>query len=869
MVLTVTMETSCTSNEGTEDLHFPQQAGMDDRVIYDESLGVVLRQIGTLELGGSEFSHTFGIPITQDNIIPTFNLCPKNLETCKSEFSINCTTENIFYFCQRFQQAIRAYTEHEELLQMEYSENIKAIDTLLPRNIKKNKSTQFKRGLVDAGGWLAKQLFGVATEQDLAMLRNHIIQLEDTISQSNESFSQFKENLQSYGSKINKRVDNIRDGLTLHHKLLNDTMQHIGKIERTMFNIEPQLNTFYKRQHKITKYINLLHVYNVQHIHLLNALVRDSSERLQGVQSLVEGYLPVILIPPHVLESYIYKLDRFLKENHPGFSITHMKAKYYYHVKNIMYARTNRNLFISVKIPLSSTDTIFKLYNIDTVPVPMGPIEFHSEINNVPTYFAISSDNQFYLELAESDIKDCFGKTVKRCKQIMAIKERVLASCISSIFFQDHATAIKLCKGKVIGNETAFQTKIIDLGSGKLLVSTDHRHWIKSCASKPPVEFIGCLYCIIKVPCACSIRGSQFFIPSFMNNCFADSDIQMIQTDNALFSHHFYTSKELLKTPNITTGVKISNTLQPFKIDLRQSKWDDVLSVDKQLQLEVDTLANLVRNGKPLFTTPVDKLKYELEWVTNGFGKTIAIVVTIISVTLSITSLALNAILVQRINRIMAIITSLSLLATESDAKPLDSELNYSNNQTCYVSMISISLSCWAVAIIYIIKMLSVMCERRQNGTDKELITPLLECNLYLYVYSNVSSYKILICKLPFKVECIGFGNNDNLKFIHIKKTMIKCNLVLQWAAGAVKIDGIRHHYDLPEEIEVPKDKENEIRQVLASEKLFKLVATNDVTVATALCNAVIVQPEESIFNRLDRLTKAKWSKDASKIEFK
>jgi hypothetical protein len=87
---------------------------------------------------------------------------------------MNCTNEDIFNFCQRFQVDIKAYTEHQ------------------------------------------KQLFGVATEHVLTMLRDHIIQLKYAITQSNGSFNQFREKLHPCGSKINKRLDNIRDGMMLH-----------------------------------------------------------------------------------------------------------------------------------------------------------------------------------------------------------------------------------------------------------------------------------------------------------------------------------------------------------------------------------------------------------------------------------------------------------------------------------------------------------------------------------------------------------------------------------------------------------------------------------------------------------------------------
>ena len=54
------------------------------------------------------------------------------------------------------------------------------------------------------------------------------------------------------------------------------------------------------------KYINVLHVYNAQHIQMIGVFVRDSAELLNGIQTLIEGYLPSKLVPPHILEDYLY-----------------------------------------------------------------------------------------------------------------------------------------------------------------------------------------------------------------------------------------------------------------------------------------------------------------------------------------------------------------------------------------------------------------------------------------------------------------------------------------------------------------------------------------------------------------------------------
>lgn len=847
-------------------LHFPQQIGFDDKLIYNENLGIVLTKVGTIELGGSEFKHTFGIPILKEKYIPELNTCPPDLQSCfdkTREFKQNCTSDTIFEFCRKFQESIQAYTDHQRLLREEYTENHKAINSLLPRIIIKQKHG--KRGLIDAGGWLAKQLFGVATEADLTTLRNHIEQIEGTLSQANASFDKFEENLQSFGVTINNRVNNIKIGLQLHQKLLNDTVVHIQNIERTVLRLEPQINQFYKRQHKIMKYINLLHVYNAQHIHILNAFVRDSTELLSGVQTLVEGYLPSKIIPPHILTEYLFHLDNNLKKSSPGFTVTHKSASYYYHVRDIMYARSEDNLFISIKIPLSSTNTIFKLYKVETLPVPMAGLDLHTEISNVPKYFAVSSDQQFYLELKESEIKDCPGSNFKKCNHITAIKERSLYSCISSIYFKNQPKSVSLCKGQVIDKSENFKTRVINLEKGKLLVSTNDPNWIKSCANSPPVTIKVCSYCIIHQICYCSFRGPEFFIPAKINNCLADRDIQMIQPYNAIFSKHFYTEAEILSGNN-TSKFEYNTVLEPLKIDLRQSQWNDVLSIDKQLNLEVDTLAKLIKSGKPLFSTPIDKLRNQLDWVLNDYSKTCYVTMTIVSVTLSVTSLVISAITIRKINKIVAIITSLSVLATETHAKPTNENVNQPNCENTNTSLyVCLSL----ISIIILAYFLYKLVKRRFEISNKQNIIPSLECDLFLYVYTTSNSYKLFICKVPFKITNVCFGEDGNLTGIKIKKDWMKCSLMLQWMECALYSKETKTNFEIPDEIPLSYLQEKALRKILHNGKTFKLVITNYAETISSICNINLNKPDEYLFKQLKNMSKIKWSNKKETISFK
>lgn len=166
-----------------------------------------------------------------------------------------------------------------------------------------------------------------------------------------------------------------------------------------------------------TRSVNLLHSYAAHYLHALYTLQSEYHNLLGAVQTLISGYLPMYFVSPTRLQDVLRHLDAQLrKQGH--FKIIHSQVGYYYRVPLITYVRAEDHLYIKLKIPVGPTDTVFSLYPITALPIPISheANEGLTIIEGNSTYLGISKDTNFYMDLDEKEILHCPCVTIKMPK---------------------------------------------------------------------------------------------------------------------------------------------------------------------------------------------------------------------------------------------------------------------------------------------------------------------------------------------------------------------------------------------------------------------------------------------------------------------
>ena len=100
--------------------------------------------------------------------------------------------------------------------------------------------------------------------------------------------------------------------------------------------------------------------------------------------------------------------------NNLPFQIPISSLKYYYGTKLIGFAYKN-SLSIMIRIPLTYAGGIFKLYKINTIKLPLpvkamkDGVQKYAKLSGYPDYFAISYDEEYYMEMTHTELINCKG----------------------------------------------------------------------------------------------------------------------------------------------------------------------------------------------------------------------------------------------------------------------------------------------------------------------------------------------------------------------------------------------------------------------------------------------------------------------------
>ena len=111
---------------------------------------------------------------------------------------------------------------------------------------------------------------------------------------------------------------------------------------------------------------------------------------------------------------YLIKLGRRICE-FGLFRLAHDTIAHYYSLQDITFRRDNENLYITLRIPLMTTRTVFIVYKIQSVPIMLGENRQETSIMSFDKpYIAISQDQMFYIMLTNSEYNWCQGKMRKK-----------------------------------------------------------------------------------------------------------------------------------------------------------------------------------------------------------------------------------------------------------------------------------------------------------------------------------------------------------------------------------------------------------------------------------------------------------------------
>ena len=526
--------------------------------------GVVFQKDAKLTLAREYWLHTFEILLPEHVNIPLIGTCQKTDRECLKVHHILSQINSI-----------RLETQHR------LNHTLKLFNDLVPQmQIKRSPS---KRSLLPFIGQFSKTLFGTATTDDVNTLARHINALNKKTMGIADALTQHSNHLSSFMTKANKRMDNLLLGIKANNagiQYINTQIQHITQ------NI----------QESIDDLMSIL----IKQLRVSGHLNHELDQLSISISNLVNGKLSPILIPSHILKSTLNDIQSILNSKFYGFHIAVKDISDLYHASNYLYARNGTYLYVTIKIPITYIQDTLELYQVVSLPVPINDTSKHATVlPNLPNYFVITKNHQFYLTLTDEELSKCKGTSYKQCSFNVPLTPITKDSCILALFTNSKDEIHDLCEFRFLHD--AITSKIIELKSNKVLLYQTPILSLECGQEHKMVQ--GCNYCIFDLPCQCSLTTSNFYLPPRLTSCINHTkDISILHPVNLVLLQEFF---DIEKFHHIFADTMFNQpvnfTIPHFKF--YQNEMKTIIANDRQSHLSLSKIVQKAKKDETIFQT--------------------------------------------------------------------------------------------------------------------------------------------------------------------------------------------------------------------------------------------------------------------------
>ena len=606
--------------------------------------GVIFKPMGKVDLSDEHWLHTFELSLPKQFPVPRLSKCRQDNNTCLMVNQVLSLLNSV-----RMQTSVKI------------DNTIDTIHTLVPEAKIVRRG---KRSLLPFIGQLSKALFGTATDDDVDTLNQHVNALTKRTQKLGIALEQHAQHLSSYITKANARMDNMVNGIKENELAIEYVHAEINSKTKSL-------------QENFDFMLTLLTSQILKSGHLNTQL----EELKLGVLDLVNGKLSPLLIPYEALQEALDAIQKILNQRFNGFHLTHKTLSKIYSSNKFLYARNNGSLFITIKLPISAFQSQLKIFKVISLPVPINETSNHAtQILNLPDYFIFSEDHEFYSSMTSVQFDSCKGDKLHTCSFKFPLKSVTSPSCTLSLYVNNKEQTKRSCDFRFVKN--AVKSELHEIDANTLLV---YRIPLLNLDCQGHHKTLtGCQFCILNMPCKCSILTSEYFIPARLSRCKGNhQDFSKVHPVNLILVQHFFTDPIFQNLLADSAFSKPLNVSVP-NFNIYQHHMHDILADDRSNHLNLSRMATLAKQDTVAFQSLSEPLLDGLLYLNTSWPSTTdiitlaSLVVAVFAIVLSIWScfkmkkLASTVLLLQQAKVVKGMSTGLPQFIYTHKPKPTD-----------------------------------------------------------------------------------------------------------------------------------------------------------------------------------------------------
>ena len=530
--------------------------------------GVVFEPGAQIHLSRENWIHTFEVQLPDDFNLIRLSGCTIDKNTCSVVNDILLEINQI---------------RHETELTLNHT--VQTIKSLVPERQLTNNGRN-SRSILPFVGDLSKTLFGTATFEDVQIFAKHINALNKLTTNVVKTVQQHENDMSSYIKTVDERITNVVSG--------------IKENEIAITHIQSQLFESFDNLERSFTAMSLLLTKQIEKSRKLETRLH---ELIQGVYELVEGKLSPHLIPPQTLSKSINDIQSILNEKYQDFYLTHTDPKDLYKKVHTIFTRNSTSLYISVKFPISPYQEPLTMFKILSFPVPLNETSNHAtHLVDLPDILAVTSDLTFYTTLTSGELTDCSKRKIITCRFNKILRQFTQNSCELALFKNDKTLIRSMCDFRVSLDHVSEQiTKISN--TEILIYKTKFIEF--DCENGKRIEE-GCDFCIMTVPCKCSMSTTNMFLPPRLSGCYVNTTNKIHPVNLALLQQFFNDSALEQVNGNSLFESPLNVKTPTFKV--YNHSMSNIIADDRKAHLSLQKMAKAAADDAQVFQSLTDPL---------------------------------------------------------------------------------------------------------------------------------------------------------------------------------------------------------------------------------------------------------------------
>lgn len=600
--------------------------------------GVTFNHVSSLVNGVSHYHHTYALPVPTCQYVPieTFDC------TTSNGIQVNCAAVN-----DMINAINRNFIAYFNKLKRKLDVTLSSVPAYTQAPISKRRKRDADRlsssfcddpeQSVESGNYAGRffsNLLGLVQNSDILTIVRHLCQFSQIIDLNSQEIENSNQRLSSISQLLNARITSLQNGMTnmndriREHQTLMDGLNI--QLQNAINNASDQFKISLQSQRQMYVIFSQLEYFQTNVLDAITAI----EEWLAGFQTLLTGYLPPQMITVsdvtrvldhirnNVLKNSVYEGQLSLLSHNPAYA---------YQYKRLIYGRDDAYLYVTMKVPLASTFGQLNVFRVDKHAVAIS--QRHSwatKVNNVDSFFAITSDHQYYAELSSSYYMACEGQNLKICPTEISLRRITMASCASALFSDNARSVQELCD--IQFEDRPLKTVAFRLNNHRYWIHAEHAGpnvtWSKYCIANNvgvTTSMEACKNCILEIPCQCSVTAMEFVIPMNLEGCnlHLDSNRTDVLTRyplNLAFAVHY---RPMQNTYRVSGNETLSQPydIGDFNFNVSRLEWDDVVQRDAYFAMDFKKIIKNMKANRTMYHDNSQRLLQMANEIKNSTMK--------------------------------------------------------------------------------------------------------------------------------------------------------------------------------------------------------------------------------------------------------